>query len=568
MTNTAKLVFHLGYPSAYSIGLSTSTPSDPANLPKIDLLANGLQVYQSGGASAWIPAIAAPKSGVWADSATQDGRTLLAMPMANAVEELTLVAPSRDTAYAALVALNRFGQRARDFWSGMGQDPVYVEWEAVGAPGSQFALIYSIDTSFVAFEALIGVTGSDAVTVAVTFEREPAWRGVEPGISPKTWQLRANHLTPTASASPTASQYNYTHVGLQSSYSPPYKSSVALSIGHPDQLGVAVSGLSGGTNYLDIPASLIPGDAPALLACSGLVGTAGQTTNKIYIAKTTRRDLYPANNSAGVLSTSRARMSLNAGDANLNAVANVTLTKPIVADGYLSNGSLANRYVVRAVFAAGAAAYANALVWYVRYSQLGGRYALFIRATATVAPANAVSIQMSINLPGGAVFFTDPVTLNTTTLGYRGGLTYLGEINLPQSRYVDVDGTGVNDTQDLALAMIFIKPSANTPTLELWELIMLPIDEGAIELSRPGNGNMTYFTYDNTGYIGGVKEDGGNYSDANAMNTVIGNPITLTPNISNRLYFLVNNTSGTFSPTTNQAMYIHVVPRWYGVRDV
>lgn len=559
---TAILTLHLGYPSAYTLGLSSATPSDPVP-EQLDLLNEGLIVLQSGGRSGWTPTIAAPKSGVWADSATQEGRTLLAMPVGNAVEEFSLVASNRATAYDALTVLNRYGQRARDFWAGMGQDPVYLEWRAVGAPGSQYALIYSIDTAFESFEPLIDGENVQTVTIAVSLEREPAWRGIPPGVSPKIWQLEANGLSPTGSASPSGTQYNHTHISLSAAYSPPYVATKTGALVLGDQLGIG-----GDANRIDIPASSIPGDAPALLAVSGLVGTGGMTTNRIYLSKTTRRDLYPNNNSAGVLSTSRARMSLNAGDASLGAPANVTLTKPIVADGYLSNGSTINRHVVRAVFAAGAAGFANGLIWFVRHSQLGGRYALFMRATATAGSANAVSIQMSINLPGGAFFLTDPVTLDNTTLGYRGGLTYLGEIDIPQSRYVDVDGTGVNDTQDLVLAMIFIKPSASTPTLEIWELVMLPIDEGVVELSRPGNGNMTYFNYDGTGYIGGVREDAGNYSDANAINTVIGSPITLTPNISNRLYFLQNNTSGTFSPTTAQSFYIHVVPRWYGVRDV
>lgn len=547
-----------GYPSAYSLGLASSTPNDPSPVA-IDLLNEGFTILNANGQTGWIPKIASSKAGLWADSATQDGRRALDIPVENVNESMELVCTGRPAAYAALSRLNLFGQAARDFWAEIGQDPVYIEWRAPNAPGSQFALIYDLNTALVDGEMLTDLGLSDTAKISLTFEREPAWRGIEPGISAKVWAMReARDLQPTTTNPAPAGCFGYDDLDLGTG-SGNYAPLITATVRQGDELGTS------NVNYIDIPAEYIPGDAPALCTITwNPSGIVTETWTKFWISKQIRRDLFPTGNTAGTLSTSRARMILSAGDATDGVVTNVTITTPITADGWFSNSSIVNRYVKSLAFAAGVAGSTFALRWTMRYSQFGGSYAVFMRHSVTVGTASTISVQASAILPDSTVITLGQVALNTTVSGPRGGLIFLGRLDIPYRRYVNIDGTGLNSSQNVQFQIVVIKPGATTPTLLIWDLQLMPLDYGVVEIGNLGASTVGLIHYDTTGYLG-IEPSA--YGESNAPRKVTGDALTLTPGVDNRLYFTNNSTGGVWDMDGTAAAAVDIVPRWYGARD-
>lgn len=557
MASTARLVLWKGYQSPYTLGLSTSTAADPQPT-SINLLAGNFALSDSSGASNWIPTIAAPKEGLWADSQSQDGRQLLVKPMSNAIEELTLVCSNRADAYSALTALNRFGQAARDYWAGTGVDPVYVEWAATGGKGSQWALIYSLEAAAVEFEPVKDDATYESITLSVTFEREIAWRGVPFGVSPKVWAMAGYRgLQPTTTNPAPAGFYGYDNLDLGSG-SGDYAPIATKTIRRGDELGTS------NTNYIDVDSTLIAGDAPAL--CQVTLDASGMNVSdlltEVFFAASRKYDYFPANNSAGSLANSRARMSFNCGDATTGGDATNTVTKTIVADGYLSNGSIANRYVGQCAFAASTTAgVAASFSWAVRAAQLEGRYAVFMRHTLSSGTATAISAQFQFGTSGS--ISTSFVTLDTTIAGRRGGLLYLGDIIIPNGYRGAVDGTGANTGNNNVFSLHFAKTGGGTHTLLVWEVVLLPLSCAAI--NAPIATAQSLVWYDSSGYLQTGIITGSVGTPVYGM--PIGQDIELTPNTDNRIYCLLGSGGTVLDVTSNMTLSVDVVPRWYGVRD-
>lgn len=543
MTVTSKLILWKGYQSGYSLGLSTSIPwADP--IPEsIDLLNGTFTVSQVGGSSSWTPTIAVPKAGLWGDSATMDGRVPVAQPIANATEEMELTTTNRAAAWSALSTLNRFAQAAREYWEGVSPDPVMIEWQAVGAPGSQWAVIYSMDVSFSEVEVLIDDALTEVVSITLAFEREPAWRPIAPGETAARFVLESQGLLPTSTNPAPTGYYNIDSLGA---------STISASTRHGQELQTTFS------NRIVIPANLIPGDAPALVEIER-EPLSGVSTGWIYVTAESDTDYNPTNNFSPA--ASQRRICFNGGDATTTNATNITITKPIVPDGFISNGSPTNRHVARIVYA-GAVGTPGVIEWSYAAGQLShGAFAVFMRATATSGVASDAGVTVSVRFGSTNLATLPTYRLNTSIAAYRAGLHFLGTINISKRpgvisvRRPRFDGTWI-------IRMEWSRPGSANPTIELWDCILMPIPFVAIPVTTLGVG----MSYSNTGFID-MRSLHVNFSGT-GVSSVIGQPITLQPKKENRIFVIEENLSGTFDPTTQRTLSVRVLPRWYGVRDV
>jgi hypothetical protein len=554
MTVTSKLILWKGFQSAYTLGLAPGQPSDPTP-ESIDLLNGTFTVSQVGGSSSWTPTIAVPKAGLWGDSATSTGRIPVVQPIANAIEEMELTTSNRAAAWSALSTLNRFAQAAREYWEGVSPDPVMIEWQAVGAPGSQWAVIYPMDVSFSEVEVLIDDALTEAVSITLAFEREPAWRPIAFGANPKLWTFYTRGLQPTSSDPAPTGYYNYTHLALNAGVGD-YAQLIEAQARNIDELGVDIG------NKITIPASQIPGDAPALFTAT-FGSPAGVPLGGVpfYVAVSSNRDYFPANNAVGVIENSRLRTNYNAGDATIASATNITLTKPITADGLFSNGSIANRYVVQ-IAMTGATATPGTMTWLRRAAQAQGRYAVFMRASVTAGVATDAQVIFRIAGQAEPVELP-PYRLNPTLSANRGGTHYLGTISLNDATKTIVSA-GYNSPQtQRSIQLSWTRAGAANVTVVVWDVILMPIDGGMITF----NTNKTP-TYDSTGML--MPKQPNIFTLLSEQAAVpSGQTLTLTPRTDNHLFlFGVRPPTLTFPATQLEApVFINILPRWYGVRD-
>lgn len=559
----SELALFKGIPSAYSLGFDLTSPTDPA--PDVLILNSdsdkaALRLVDEGAHSNWRPTTPALKNGgVWTESNTNDGRSLVSAPLGNVTETLRLMLVNPEVMPKAeiMTQVLRLIDQCRAYHTSEFQTaPVYLGLQYAGAPGAQYALVYNLEVDM-QIDPYIEENQS-FITLAI--EREPTWRGVPPGGNPKLWGFYKKGWQPSSQEDIGESENIYNHQLLSFQY--PLTGHTELVDGsvYPfDEIATP------NVNYIDIPASLIDGDVPA----DALITFKGKTNgvSKLHIARDTRVDLYPGNNNNTV--NQRQRRTFNGGDCTIVS-GNPTVTKVIDATGVLSNASIVNRYILQLVYAAGTTS-TTVATWSRVISQYPGRYAAFLRAQVTAGTVTATKffLQWATGASNINLQTTNPVYLNQN--GY--GLTYLGEVDftLLGSKYTGFGGTGidVNTTFDLRLSTT--KTSAETPTIKIWDLVLMPVDEpnGLVVINFAALAVNDYASLDKTSYFsGGRIQDAAITLQVSTLyqRRMTGQAISLIPGVTNRLYFLPDVI--TPSPTVPHEVQVSIVPRWAGLRDV
>jgi len=273
----------------------------------------------------WTPQVAQVKNGgVWVDSPLSDGRELLAAAAGNVVEKISVIITDGSYlgAMKALSGLNQMANDCRDYWQSEAQfDPVYLAWWAGCGIGTQYALLSNIEVS-PDYQGGINPT----IRVSIALEREPYWRGIPPGANPKIWSYYVNTAHP---------QFNYNVASLVSGTDHLIKSIMTNKF----EWTAAAYGLQSiplnvvgqnSQNYIDISASQVPGDAPALVEM-GITTDTGVPAD-IYIGRTSKRLSGTGHDGIARVSS----LILNAGDGNGTGV--VVKTAAGAANGVVSDG--------------------------------------------------------------------------------------------------------------------------------------------------------------------------------------------------------------------------------------
>lgn len=532
----------------------------------------------------WSPQLPAVKnSGVWSDSPLTDGRQLLSAAVGNVIEKMSV--NITDASYLGVMkqlhGLNQMAQDCRDFWQSQYQiEPVYLMWYAGCGAGAQYALLYNIEIAPEYMDS-----PSPAIRVSITLEREPYWRGLPPGANPKLWTFyaRGQQLGTNKAISDLTLIANSDHL-------------VSQTIQNRCEISPVTFTTYLSQNFIDVPATSVPGDAPAL-CCLTIenpysVGHGSSPTNT-YVGRFTKPTSYQARNGANP--TRLPKLALAAGDATLSTIGGVG-TKAIDATrGVLSNGSAVNQYVASYAFGAAAVGKAIALKWdltptgYLDINAMRGTYMVFVRCSNPSGVATdftlSLNFNMEIQLPSpipSTVSMPDvsSMSVNATYCG----LSYVGQVTLPFNERNGISvagiGTEVNQSNSLSVELYITKTSTSARTLIISEVLLIPIDEAALQLvsSVPATTNTGINIYDNTGYFGHGQpvNTGLRYINAatvpghSAMDIEPRGDLTLSPGVNNRLYFLKDdgNIPGTSIVSDPMTVRVNIVPRWSGIRDV
>lgn len=536
----------------------TSAESD---LVIVDLLTSG----SAFGLVEWVPNIPSLKQGgIWADSSISDGRTLIAGVNTNVTETMTIQLTGSTIADFAnqFAKLQRMIQDARDFWDTFYQiEPVYIRWWANQAPGPQFALIYNID---------MDVEWSDSnlaqATLTLTIEREFGWRGVRPGGNPKEWTLFKRGVPFTASNADVANDAT--------------TAQLAQNLTAVNKLDWNVAHTIPSTqNYVEIPASAIPGDLPAKCLLSIDVANAGLGTEDVLLAwRTTKNTSILARNGTTYFASSM----FNANDSSLGTDAT------LVADTGASAGNRVRVTLATVSFVV------NRIIWSYLSTQrmminlMRGRFQVFLRCRLSAA-AN-VSIKGQLLLGPEVTIDGNVLTLTDVGAGGTGNTTEWVLLNLgvfeiaPYAKaYSSPDGKGLNAPTTLVDAGFAINAIRNSGAGELYlnDVIFLPVDEPSARFQAQSGGAFSAalnrnIIYDNTGYIGhGITDDislygtynaGTQFVDPQAVN-IATQGIVLLPNQINRIYALTYVNSNQHSTITSSfKLRVNIVPMWSGIR--
>ena len=562
-----------------------ATPGDTysaENAPQVVNLMGGIISLED-----WSPNIPAIKGGgVWASSPISDGRQLLAAPVGNVVEKMSI--RITDTSYLGIMtqmtALNQMVQDCRDFWQSDYQiDPVYLMWYASYGAGPQYALISNIDLA-PEYEQ----SPSPSIRVSISIEREPAWRGIPPGANPRIW---------TYYVDPSKPQFNVNAASLVGLVPGVSKDLITISVRNKHEWVAAAAGLQVTPltkNYIDITAAQVPGDAPALVSLAIAHGSIPIST--VIIAKTSKR--YSGVDHLGI--TRANALNLNAGDGNTATV--VTKTAGTSVTGIVSNGGASFYYGERNATGIDAN-FVTAVGWGGPTGANGirldrqffrGTFAVFARATNNSAAPTLADMRMRVfieEFEDNATFqYISSITLPEvqvplTVVDPGQVLSYMGTVTLPLSNRAVVSplGYGVQLQEALSNLRVSLQLKYDVATanriFRVLDLIFVPVDEGMAQLV--GTTNTTAASsvgiVDNTGYLsrGEIKQSAFLYN-ANAITggssqEIRGQHIMLKPGVNQRLYFL---TTGQYAAGIQSyqdqplTIGLNIVPRWFGIRDV
>lgn len=549
--------------------VSQDSSSSESGLDEIDFLdPNGfaLDAYDIK-----IPAL--KSSAVYADSPLTDGRTLISGTLGNVKETIRLTLNSSTLIQSAALfsKLMRMKQDCRDFWSTFAQiEPVYIKHQVEGEPGPRYALLYDIDVDMESGTD----PGQPIRIVTISIEREFGWRGIAPGDNPKRWAIENIFTGQTFRAANASLLSGNDFLFIESNI-----------LNRAEQNAAQTSYNT--KNFVDIPASKIPGDLPALV-CFEYGNSSSTTATALYIAKSTKKNTGNVSRQTGV--NQYIVRVFNAADGSMGT------DTTLAADTGASAGTSGLQRRSQTTFAT--ATLVQRLGFQLRNMAVQrGRYIAFARARLS-ASSTTVQLQLSVTevgaavqLIGSPVSFTDegaPSGTGNTTLW---GLIYLGVFNIPSDNrrtVVSPNGMGINvssSTSDDITLGIYAARTAGAGALYINDLILLPIDEGIINLVSTGQGITAPATpsgglvYDNTGYMTHGRPDeyavlasaaSANYSEYDRLQPQ-GQPIYLTPGIDNRLEFLAytdsTKRSNIASPTA-VTLRLSIVPRWAGLRDV
>lgn len=515
-----------------------------------------------------IPAL--KSSAVYADSPLVDGRTLISGVLGNVNEtiRLTLTAGTIMQMSAMLSKLLRFKQDCNNFWDTFGQiEPVYIKHQVSGEPGPRYALLYDID---IAIDSTL-TPGDPQRDITVVIEREYGWRGIAPGANPKRWAVENVN----------EQQWNSASASLISETGDLIKANIV----NKTEFNTATTLLT--QNFVDIPASSIPGDLPALL-CLTVEPSSIDVLPNIYVSRSTKSTTLP--NRAGGTALPQYN-DMAAAWATMN-IADTTLQTD--TDGLVYSPLSANSRAARISFAT-LATLTLRLTWNANVHRsiavLRGTYALFLRARQNAGASGNTGIQLNFyelsSGAGGTPFYTSPTI--TPTVSTSVALHYVGVVSIPgnQQAFVGLRGTGIgaasaaNYGTEFSVGLSAVR-STGTATLDIFDLVLMPIDEGMssvqLNLTSDVAGADCYTIMDNTSYfshgrpddLGMARQTGGfTTNDQPLFAELKGNGITLTPKTNNRLYFLMQRpTTLTALPGYAVTVIANIVPRWSGLRDV
>lgn len=566
MIQTEKLQLVIGVPKAPNDPLSAEQgiQTYPLILPQAN---TGLTLDP---VNLWQPGRPALKGGgQWNNSALVDGRTLNNDVVDNVTETIQLIATAHDMKglSSLLAALQRFIIRARQFTATQWQiEPVYLEWAALGGYGSQYALIYDVQLS-VSYDQP-GTPQGARVTLVI--EREPAWRGIPPGVSPRLWTKYWNDQIP-------GKDFNYTNIGFDDS-----GALFEATVRNRTEFTDATDNYdypSTSKNWVELDGSKIPGDAPAL-ACVTIDTTQYSTTTpqnmRFYVALSSKPHELPER---GDTTRNRQRVyQLNFTDAEDVSGGFTTTTDN--TDGVKEASGANNRTENDTtggimIFPSRSAGYR------LSYGMQRGTYMLFCRAKyVSGTPGDTTFTSILIYTPDGRIEL-EPVSHNFSST--NPDAAYLGQFTIPlQGNAVQsTDGVGqlINSNTQLssAIEMMFVIDITNTSLATAFiDLTMFPIDE-CVALLKLGNtdtssGSSTMdvnaVTMDSTGYA--TRGNGTGYlitgSNTPTPNELTGTDLLLQPGVDNYLILFVDDLVSGIT-RDEYPVKVDIVPRWYGVRD-
>lgn len=531
---------------------SAEQPIDTLNLMNVD----GFAVADNG----WIPNFPQVKGGgLYADSPVSDGKVLVAAQEDNVTETMSLKASAAtfQSRYALQRKLAVFGEAARLYHTTRWQtEPVYLKAKFSGAPGPQYTLIFTIAMAQRADP--FGLSNFNELTI--TIEREHGWRSIAPGKSGLEWTYQFRHTDYTASdlSLITGTTKHLIYKVVQNRREWNSTQTAELS-----------------SNYVDIPASDIPGDMPALLCLNVEAAGVSNVNREIFIARSTKPTSAPLRSGG----TRYGYNILNAGDSD---GANVLDSEaPISASQ--STGQLVD-------LAATGVGSSQTMTWGKKEAKLDtnlfrGTYACFLRGHQDGATTGTAKLRIS----SGSLFINGNEVVVATAPTAKWGVTYLGQFSIPYGGArvaVASDGLGleVAEAQDasasdanLLISLICTSKIAGTNNFRIADLIMIPVEEAACQIINTGSSTARYRFVDNTGHFahGGIGEVALAFEELTSV--IIPGPElelrgrvpTLLPGINNRLYFWgLRNVGFTHSPI-DQELTIrgNIVPRWRGIRD-
>lgn len=526
-----------------------------ANIKTIDLLspAGGI------GLQSWSPNLAALETGgIWTDSPLQVGRTPLVLNEGNVTETMRITINGG----SPLGTMKKYSeflimmQQAREFWTDNAQiDPVYLHWFSSCGAGKQYALIYNME-----FKPEYTDSPAAIITGSLTIEREPFWRFLPPGANPKQWRYEYHNQV-----------YDYTKASLLDTDSLYY--STALKNRSEFTSSAFTTLLT--DNAIVIPASFVPGDAPALLE----MYTAGTKSNFIMGLKT-RKITQSVSAGGAVFAQNNI---FNAADGTLGTDA--TINADTGASVRASTGT-ANRVQISFATATNQLRWTNANVVNLNTAnRFIGRWMVFMRCRQSAGALGDITMYLRY---GSAISLdTDGIKLNVVyppVIAPAGnttawGVVYMGVITVPLNAtkaHTNLGnavggGEGLSGVppQNLTLALFALR-SAGVGVLYINDLILIPIDEGSLTIEL-GDGTFSAIQnfYDETGYLQHGLTDPivlNGTAGGNQLMKLTGAGMRLQPNVENRIYPLnYDNTSQ--SAVDDTVIYgINIIPRCRGIR--
>lgn len=582
-----------------------AAPGDPNSAEQgiirtIDLLTpEGLDGFRIDSENNWTPKRAQVKNGgLWVDTATADGRELLAAKRGNVVETITLLlrASTQLLLNKRMAELERFAHDASEFWETTAQvEPCYIKYWAQGAPGAQYALVYLVNADSTILD-YGDVNQLPLARVVLVIEREYAWRMVAPGTNPieAHFQLQGKSRGSTVPSE----GYVYTDMSIQTK-ADHFKFG---TVQNRTELGLTANKNFISGNWIDV--SNVPGDAPALV-CAAIRKADG-------ISVTSPQRIFMAQSITPITLKSREAQSPYVVGDNLPAYAILNfadenggvMTKANDACGVIGNNSNTTEVIETYTHPAGpATTFTMRARWAIslqpakQLNLFRGVWMAFVRCKATNGSANDIRMRLLVRDSTYLSIQLDEVGIPLRTPGAscinEWALVYLGQFKLPfdKEAFSSPDGRGIYGGVDNVEFEIQTRNIiAATRTLEFLDLVLLPIDTAVCVFDRQIDSfasatlNAATVIFDNTGYLAHGKV--GDYCAANGtesdLSSIIaynqpqkfsGNIPQLVPGINNRLYFLNTFFSAALGleysqPEAAMELRLNIVPRWLGTRDI
>lgn len=507
----------------------------------------------------WQPKRAQLKNGgSYVDSVTTNGSEPSNFAYQNVDEtiNLSLDMPTAHEVDEQLTELHRFIDLAQRFSTTYTQTtPVYLLYQDPGAPGEQYSLIYGAD--------IVVFKDDNHADVTLTLNREPFWYEDPPFSNPKLRSLRLANIAP-----------NPTNVSLYSGTD----DLIAQTVYNKHEYdSTAYNGAPLTQNWVDIDGDLITGDAPALVQ----IELDGATDAFIAVSSTPLTGISPTGD---VL---RNAYNLNAGDADVVGFSGiVSAMAKNNTFGVKSNGSNVVDWGIRGVVGVGTGsggliqwAQSSAAIKTLDIQLMRGRYVVFIRGgitNGTPAATNAVSCDVMVGSDPSSVF--NLIGSPRFAIG-QNQLNYVGELELPLDKrnFIGVNGLGIRVTEPIYSSLSFSlsnfrNTAASAQTIDLIDLILIPIDESNGLVTASGGGG--YQVFDSTGYMDRQSRGQLKITRVSTLGVGVERPaptttgigtMELRPSIDQRLYFLFVS-GNVANQNTSYDLRINITPRWFGIR--